>query len=240
MSSRVTVITDSHHSQESTMPTLRSPTSYTLYSQSRDVFQRLTVSRPAVEAHTAIAQVRPRSRGWPSDDFQGEMMKKLIRSQAKIKVLREQMEKERMKEVRTRPRISGRSRELAAKVNDRFFARFNAQCDATRVSEAVNREGKDKENEAENGKLGDAMDFLDPEDTTGASHIRANMHDRIRHYLASPSVHKHNQSAIPTQPVPETQSIQPGRSHHRIGSTLSPVIRRVSYDSGCNLTRYLC
>lgn len=240
MSSKVTVITDSHHSQESTVPTLHSPTSAILHSQSKDVFQRLTASRPTTEAHIAIAQVRPRSRGWPSEDFQAEMMKKLIRSQAKIKVLREQMEKERMKEVRTRPKISGRSRELAAKVNERFFARFNAQSDATRVSESVNYEGKDKENETENVKLVDAMDFLDPEDTAGASHIKANMHDRIRRYLANPSVHKHNQSATPIQPTPETQSAQPGHRHRRIGATLSPVIRRVSYDSGCNLTRYPC
>lgn len=236
MSAKVTVITDLHHSQESTVPTLHSPTSAILNSQSKDVFQRLTVSRPATEVHTSLVQARPRSRGWPSEDFQAEMMKKLKRSQAKIKALRDQVERERMSEVRPRPRISGRSRELAAKVNDRFFAKYSAQSEEVHTVEPAGQ--KDKENaNAQNAKLSDAIDFLDPEEVAVPSNFKASLHDRIRSYLRSPSQSQASvYSVMPTKQAPP--STLQGPRHRRLGATLSPVVRRVSYDSGCDWTRY--
>jgi len=228
MSSKVTVITDPHHSQESTVPTLHSPTSTILNSQSKDVFQRLTVSRPAGEGHTSLVQARPRSRGWPSEDFQAEMMKKLKRSEAKIKALREKVDRERMSEMRPRPRISGRSRELAARANDRFFAKHSAKPSQHAPESVPNKENDNRPN----AKLSDDMDFLDPEEAAVPSSLKASMHDRISHYLRSP--------ALSLAPVPSAVPMKqlPGPRHRRVGASLSPVVRRVSYDSGCDWTRY--
>lgn len=225
MKGKTRVSVEVHHSQESTVPTLHSPTNAILNSQSRDVFQRLTVSRAQVDSVPTPSPFKPRSRGWSSDHFQEEMLKKLHRSQAKIKALRDQIEKESMKQMRPKPRISVKSKELAAKVNERFFAKY-------RGNSGIEEPGKDKENEGEKTGLEEAMELLEPEDcTNNTASIKASLRDRIQQYLRTPSVHSRRSSVSKSVP-------QVPRAHRRLSTTLSPVVRQVSFDSGCDLSRH--